>query len=138
MYSTWPFAFAPNAAETFVYFDVGDSAYVELNVDVQWMKPYITIGAAREETLPNNHGNQLFFRNAQLYHRCLIKAELPQLHPAQFNSNHSRSGGILRPDNRILWAIDKAVYLDGADLDGPPLNYCVLVASQSGTDYIPD
>jgi len=135
MYATNPYPFRPNASEEYVRKDVTGGTWSRTTHDVQWLKPFITIGEQSDVTLTGTVASQLFFAFAQIYHRGLIKGDFPLPHCTQFRTGHTVSGGILRPDNRVLWILDAERFLDPDDLDGDPLTFFVAVRSFSGTDY---
>lgn len=135
MYPTYPYPFAPNAEETYVHFDFDLVDWVTEEVAVQWLRPFIIIGAARETILSGISGSQVFFRNTSILHRCLIR-DLPQeIDPRDFIGSHIEAGGLLRGDDRVLWIIDSELSLDHDEPETHTVTYCVLVSSQSGTDY---
>jgi len=137
MFATYPFTFEPNAEETYVRYLFDVNEWLETPIEVQWLKPYFIIGTAREMNLAGVENSQLFFRPPQLIYRALVRGEIPTPRPRQFVQNHIESGGILRPENELLWVFDCAEYKDKDDPDGPHLLFCLLITSLSGTDYNP-
>jgi len=102
-----------------------------LDVPVQWLQPFITIGNARERFVALDEGTGQFFSTYEFIRRCVLKTDAPigGLKEWRFETPHTPA--VITAENRRYHIIDSLLTLDPDDEEGPPLWTCILCRSQS-------
>jgi len=134
---TWPYPFTPNATEEYLHWDYDLGDWVSDEVQVQWLKPFIIIGAAREILLSGVSSSNHFFSQTGFLRRGLVLG-IPEIClAAKWRAGPIVRGCILLPFSQGAWNVESILHHQAGDPEAPLLALTLFVTAQTGDEELP-
>lgn len=113
------------------WYDEDGSTLLETTALAQWLKPYITMGSARETLEPLEGETGIFFHTTAFFRRVLLKTNAPIGTIQQFRENLIYTPWLDLPEGIRGYVVDSIRYRDRGDPDGHPVHLCLIAPPEN-------